>query len=135
MNALDAAIYTKLSGDTGSGGLMTIVTGVFNRVAPEGQAFPYVVWQTVSGVDNYTLTKRAKSRFVIQLKALDKGDSGKVAGQAMDRIDALLNDAALTVTGFSLLVIRREMNIQSVEVDEGVEYPVEISHYGVELTQ
>jgi hypothetical protein len=139
MNALDAALYAKFAQDTGAGGLFNsgtpLITGAFNRLAPEGQAFPYLIWQTPSATDYYTLTKLAKTRHVVTVKIVDKGTSSKTAGAALDRVAVLLTDGTLAVTGFTVLVSRREQYRQRVEVDDGIEYPVEEADWGVELTQ
>jgi hypothetical protein len=48
----DKALFARLSGDTGAGGLMTKVTGVFDHV-PDKQAYPYVtVGEAIETPDN-----------------------------------------------------------------------------------
>ena len=48
INALNAAIYSKLSGGTA---LVSALGGtcIYHGIAPEGRALPYVIWSYVAG--------------------------------------------------------------------------------------
>lgn len=119
MNELDAAFYGKLNGDAT---LLTFVSGVFHRMAPQEQAYPFLIFHQQAGVDWYTLKQRGGRDLVYLVKVVASGMSTLVSGQAMARVDVLLTDQTLTVSGFTAINVRRREDIEYAETDAGVIY-------------
>jgi len=73
MDVVNAALYTKLEADrvsAAAGSLGTLgVTVIANKLAPQGQAFPFVVFQKQAGDDRYTYSQRAYRDLVYLVKA------------------------------------------------------------------
>lgn len=114
MNEVDTAIYSTLSGDATL--TATATGGVWRMVAPEGTTGVYVVFQLIGAMnDLHTLrTDRRVEIMRYQIKAIERGYSASNARTAIARIDTLLNDAALAVTGKTLLSCRREAAIPDI---------------------
>lgn len=110
--ALCATIEAALGGD---------VTGVFQDEAPEGQAFPYVIFNQVAAPDDYTFKLRSKTTYVMQVSVWDQGnDKTRVEGLAA-RIDTALTDQPLNVTGHKQT--RRDDSFSFTMRENGVAYP------------
>ena len=63
-NALNTALYTKLSGGTALTGALG-GTCIYHGVAPEGAALPYVVWSyAAGGADNFTRVRVCRKLFM-----------------------------------------------------------------------
>tara|TARA_Y100000310_G_scaffold126272_3_gene125052 strand:+ start:9152 stop:9562 length:411 start_codon:yes stop_codon:yes gene_type:complete len=81
--------------------------GVFNTIAPQGTALPFVVYQFISKVDTHSFDGRyADSMYLV--KAIADSPWPKPAEDIDTQIDTLMEDAALSITGFNLLYCRRE---------------------------
>ena len=110
---LEAAIYTKLnvaSVKSGAG-----ATGVYNRIAPQGAALPYVIFQWQGGGDENDHPKRSRN-LVYTVKALA---ATVTAAETIDAAcDALLHDGSLTISGYSLFWLRREGDVAYGEVND-----------------
>jgi hypothetical protein len=128
-NAIDAALYTKLSGGTALTNLLG-GTAVYQYLAPEGVDPPYVIYQRMSQVPINVLAGVAVENAVYMVKGVT-AQSGTVAGvvnagSIAGAIDTLLQDQALTISGYTHLHLRRESSIDYVETDNSVRY----SHRG-----
>lgn len=88
--ALHAALVAALNGD---------VTGIFQDEAPEGQLFPYVVFQQVAAPHEYTFQLRVRTTYLMQVTVWDEGHDKTQAQSLADRIDAALTDQPLDVVG------------------------------------
>jgi hypothetical protein len=112
VNEVDGALYSRLSGDST---LMALIPGgVWRMVAPEGTTGAYAVFQLVSAeADQRTLGTGGPtiSRLLYQVKVIEKGTSAANAKNALDRVNVLLNDYALSLSPDYLLVSRREARI------------------------
>jgi hypothetical protein len=117
-----------LTADLGTAGTLGTlgITGVYRMQAPQGSVEPYVVFQEQAGVDSYTFNARDARSLVYLVKVVDVGPSGLRAAQAAERIDTLLTDKALSLSGFNNLRIRRESDVEYTENDNGTIY----QHYG-----
>jgi len=124
----DAALFTLLDTDrqsASSGSLGDLgVTGVFRRKKPAGVSaeHPYIVFLLMADTDDYTLGGRAYQRHPYFIEALDEGSSAVRAQNILARVDALLNDAALSVSGRSTMYLRREQTIERDEEVSGTTY-------------
>jgi len=112
-NALDIALRSKLTGDTGAGGVNTLASGgIFQGVAPRTISgtpvgYPRVYFQQITGRPLYSFRLAVATNFVYQIKALaiDANTEGAVAAGTIDeRIQVLLTDP--TLTGVTLLYCR-----------------------------
>lgn len=101
--ALQAALYSRLSGDAA---LMTLVTGVYDFV-PADAAYPYVTLGEMSGEDASTATT-AGMRFNFSLRVYSREAGRKKTAQIMERIHTLLHLVNISVSGQSLVMLRLE---------------------------
>ncbi len=112
---VDAAIIAKLVGDAT---LMAILTdGVWVDVAASGKTRHCVVSQ-VAHHDEYVFDGRVVETFLYLIKAVIQTTSGADPKAAAARIDVLLQDVPLTMTGYGHLLTRREERVRYTEVDE-----------------
>ncbi len=124
-NALDAALYTKLAGGTALTNLLG-GTAIYQYLAPEGTDPPYVIYGRQSQVPINVLSGVAMENAVYMVKGVTEGPSAVAAGSVAGAIDTLLQDQALTITGYTHLHLRRESSIDYVETENGIRY----SHRG-----
>jgi hypothetical protein len=126
--AVRRAIYGRLSSDTTLSNLLGAAApgyskGIYYQVAPEGAAFPYVVFQHQSGVPTEAMQDpSAYETDVWLVKAVDRNTSADTAESIAARIQTLLNDATLTISGATHLYLRRQSDVDYPEVDEGIQY-------------
>lgn len=124
MNALDSAVYTALTASTAitsqtSGG--TASPSVYHWLAPEGSDPPYVIYQTQSP----SLPYRTHGYPVVYedvtltVKGVTEGHSALAAGSIASSIASLLNGSVLTITGYTVLLLRREQDVDYLEVLPG----------------
>lgn len=115
-----AALYSRLNDDATLG---AIVTGVYRNVAPSTATYPFVLMQFIDSNDEYTLTQRVRSRQRWQVKVIAKGYSAVDAETALNRVDVLLTDQALSVSGKTNWYIRRDSQFEYAQMGEfGVVY-------------
>lgn len=125
--AVRRALYGKMSGDTTlTGYLATPPTGysksIFYEVAPSGADFPYVIFQKQAGTPRYSFAANAYDNEVWTIKGVHEGGSADTADNIASRLDALLTDGALSISGKTQLYLRRESDVDYAEVRDGVTY-------------
>ena len=113
MNALKAAIYTKLTGGTALTALLAGTASVYDNVAPRGAQTPYVIFGQQGGGDENITQVRYKSD-LYAIKAVSEV-SAKEAGDIDTQIDALMHDTTLTVTSWTNYSCVRETDVDYVE--------------------
>lgn len=124
----DTALYTVLNTDrlsAAAGSLGDLgVTGLFRRRKPAGvsAAEPYLIFFEQADTDVYTLKQRAFQRHPYFVECVDRGSSAQRAQNILARVDALLNDAALSISGRTTMYLRREQTIERDEEVSGVTY-------------
>lgn len=116
---LDTAVYTVLNIEAVTN---EATGGVFNSLAPQETAPPYVVFQAMSKVDDYFAFTGRGGSAIYMIKAIDRSPWPKIAGDIDTQIDSAMQDASLSITGHSLLSCRRESDIYLVEDQGGVTY-------------
>jgi len=89
--------------------------GVYNTMAPEHAMPPYVIFQSFSKVDEYYSTTKRGADAVYMVKAVSKSRWPKEASDIDTLIDNVLQDASLSITGFTLLSCRRQEDFYLVE--------------------
>lgn len=133
-DALDAAFYTRLSGDAT---LQTLLGGagrIFRLKAPSG-TFPALIYSSQGGPDRSTLGGLRIRDLVYRFRVWDQGFSAQGAKAILARVDALLQDATLSVSGGSVLFLRRRSELPDLTEDGsgGVPYQIVGSEYAVEV--
>ena len=123
--AVRRAIYGKLAGDTTlNNALATPPTGysksIYYQQAPKGAQYPYVVFSKQAGTPRYTLGARAFDNDVWLVKGVDGSSSADVVETVSSRLDALLTDGTLSISGRDQLYLRRESDVVYSETVDGV---------------
>jgi len=112
MRAVDVGLYSKLSADTALVALLSADTPMFNMVAPPNTDMPYVIFfGSGGGPDNITPS---------DLRSMVYGVKGVAstlnAAASIDaRIDTLLHNNSITVSGYTNIWLARETEVQLVE--------------------
>lgn len=122
------AIYGKLAGDTTLNGLLAAPPvnyskSIFHNIAPGSARFPYVLFQKQAGNPTEAFgDPSAIDTDVWLVKAVDRNTSADTAEAAAARIILLLNDAALSISGGTLLYLRRQSDVEYPEEIDGQMY-------------
>lgn len=124
MNAFGAALYSKLSNTAALTSLLsggTASPSVYEIMAPQSSDPPYVVFQAQApSTPQRTLSGgTAYENALYTVKGVTESWSAASAGTIADKIDAALDNAALTVTGYTHMTCHRVQNVDYVEVVEG----------------
>jgi hypothetical protein len=128
---VDAAIVSLLLNDSALSALLP--DGVYFDEAAQGKT-RFLIVSRIIGFDVPTYApfgtpKRAQEDLLYLVKAVVKTSSGANIKAAAARIDALLDDQALTATGYSAVWASREEPIRTTEVDE-VDATIRWQHRG-----
>lgn len=111
-SAIDNALMAKLGADAT---LLAICTnGVYWDVAPPGST-KYVLVSLVDELDEPQFGGRAYEDVLYRVRAIALSTAGANLQQAAARIDALLEDGALSVSGYTHMVMYRESRIRETE--------------------
>ena len=113
--AVDAALVAKLSGDATLAGYMT--GGVYMDIAPSGST-KFVIVSLIIEQDEPMFAGRAFEDAVYLIKAVELSTTGTTVNAAAARIDTLLDQQSLTVTGYSHMVTRRQERVRYTDVDD-----------------
>lgn len=122
------AIYGKLAGDSTLTNLLdTAPSGwsksIYYEHAPTDATFPYVIFQKQAGTPRYAFNSTNTMNDEVWLvKAVDKGDSADAADSISSRLDALLTDGSISISGKTQLYLRRESDVDYAEDADGVTY-------------
>ena len=107
---LQKAVYTALSANTD---INNLVEGVFDYV-PEETNFPYIV---ISGIETENLSNLEKAGYDISItfNMYSRAKGKKEVADIIDKITAVLGDAALTLSG-GVAVFTRNIHNQQIEI-------------------
>lgn len=137
LHRLDIAIYSRLSGDAT---LMALLPGGVHQVeAPHDENtaaadFPVLVFRTLDTTDEYVLSGLATESIPLEFLAGAQGNDNEAVHDILDRVYVLLQDYALTVTGYSTLYLRRASRRPVMPVTEyGVSYRQGSHRYNAEF--
>jgi hypothetical protein len=122
---------------TGSSGLKALVgERIYHEQAPEGAAFPYVIFSQVpSGAKIRSLKKGAAiKRDIWLVKGVDRGSSANKADEIADAIDALLDEGTFTVSGHTMLDVSFYSDVSYPEPDGDQLYRHKGGNYLVVVT-
>ena len=115
MNVLDTALYSRLQTTSAITSLLAGTTAIYHLQAPEGQAYPYVVFNTQGGGDVNDTANRLKNLMVF-VRAYSTGSDGAAQGGSIDaQVDTALHLSPLTVSGWTNIWLARETDIELVE--------------------
>lgn len=122
------ALYGRLAGDMTLNNLLgTPASGytkaIYHGQAPDNAHFPFVVFSKSSGVPTEAFgAPSVMENNVWLVKAVDQSTSADVAESIQDRLNTLLNDATLSISGGTLLYLRRQSDVEYPEVSDGVTF-------------
>jgi len=103
MYVIDVALQAKLVADTGTGGVETLATGGIHKiVAPQGTAAPFLTWQNVSSVPEYSFGRLVRVTCQYLLKSYADGLDWDAPQAVIERALAILFDASWSVSGFDV---------------------------------
>lgn len=122
LNAIDKFLYDQLAGDSA----LTDVVGqrIYGEMAPDEAAFPYVVYQFLTGNDLAVINgTRIWSNCTYMVKAIDEaqsyeGDLKTAAG----RIDAVLHKQSGSNANGTVYSSVREQPYRMLEPDQGRQF-------------
>lgn len=116
---IDAALYGRLGTvqytyPTGSGTAMySGSVNVYNTLANQQAPTPYLIFQLQSGVDDYAFAGDREESFDYVVKAVSiKSYASQEANPIFAAADAALQDAPLSVAGYSVLRVRRTSRVR-----------------------
>jgi hypothetical protein len=96
---------------------------IYHQQAPGGAQFPFVIFQKQAGTPTEAFgDPDAMDTDVWMVKAVDRSTSADGAEAIQARLQALLNDATLSISGATLLYLRRQSDVEYPEVSDGVTY-------------
>ena len=115
--AIDQAIVDALQADATLAALMQAGVFVFVDEAPGGST-KFVIVSLVDETDEAMFGGRAFEDALLLVEARMLSTAGGNVKAAAARIDALLDDGALTVAGYTRMALHREKRIRLTEVDD-----------------
>lgn len=113
--AIHQAIVAKLAGDSALA--VAAPGGVTWDLAPQGAPNPYVIVTVTDDADEQVFSGTAYEVLFATIEALDSSTSVAGVDAAYSRIHALMQDTALTITGFTLMKCVRRRKYRSVIED------------------
>lgn len=126
--AVRRALYGRLASDTTLNNLLgTPAAGysksIYHQEAPADASYPLVIFNRQSGTPTEAFTDPSALETDVWLfKGVDRNTSADNAEAVAARITALLNDATLSISGNSLLYLRRQSDLEYPETTDGVRY-------------
>lgn len=120
MKAVRKALYDKLTGDST---LTAMATGtrIYDTQAPPGGTLPYIIFQLVGGPR--PIIPRKLHEWTITIKTVVAGMTAVTGEDIIARVETLLDDHALVVSGYTVYWLKRESpDIDYIEVAGGNPY-------------
>lgn len=113
-----AAIYTRLSGDAELEALLAESGAVYHEQAPAGSKVPYVVFQLLSGVEQWAFGP-SNERVIWLVKGICRGMDSTPAEEIDARCKALLHRQRLPVSESHSITVLRESRVSYSEPGDG----------------
>lgn len=130
MKNLSIAIYSKLAGSA----LNTAVGGRFYKGrAPEGTVYPYVVYMLISDVPANTFTEYLEN-VLIQFSLFSSASGSTEVEDIYSNLKTLYDECTMTITGNTLLWMKRESAILMVEDHTTASGTMDVWHYAVDYS-
>ena len=129
---IQKALYGKMAGDTTLNNMLASPPvgankSIFHQMAPEGADLPFVIFQKQSGTPTYAMSTLAMDNEVWMVKGVARSGTTGTAGTAgasaiSTRLNQLLTDGAISISGSTQLYLRRESDVEYAEEVDGVRY-------------
>lgn len=121
MNPVRSSIHSLLAGDATLTALLGDgANGVYYQRAPLSARAPWVLFNKQAGTPTRTMRGDAYTTDVWQVKGVSAGGLPGPAEDIAARLDVLLNDATLTITGQACLDLHKQSDIDYPE-DNGAD--------------
>jgi hypothetical protein len=123
--AVRRALYGRLASDTTLNNLLAVPPAgmsksIYHQEAPDGAQYPFVIINKQSGTPTEAFQDPvALETDVWLVKGVDRNSSADTAEAVQARLQTLLNDAALSISGASTLYLRRQADVEFSEAREG----------------
>ncbi len=130
MKELSKAIFAKLAGSA----LDTAIGGRFYKArAPEGTAYPYVIFMLVSDVPADTFKDKLDD-VLIQFSLFSSASSSTEIEDIYANLETLYDDCSLTITGSTAIWMKRQNATLMMEDHITSNGTVEVWHYAVDYS-
>ena len=106
MQVLFQGIYTKFSNDVALSGA---VTGMYLTEAPQGTAYPYIVYHKITGTPDWTFSEDMEN-VIIQFNIFDDHSSSTTINDIYTKLKALYDWCSLTISGWDSIYMKRELD-------------------------
>jgi len=131
LKALSTAIFAKCAVGTD---FYTDISGrLYKGRAPANATYPYAVYMLVSDVPDFTFTEDFE-RVLIQFSLFSLTSGTTQVEDMFTHLKALYDDCALTITGETLLWMRRENAILMPEDHTTTAGTAQVWHYSVDYS-
>ena len=114
MQVLFTGLYAKYNSNAA---LKAVVSGMYFTEAPQGTAYPYIVYHKISGVADYTYTEDMEN-VIIQFNIFDDHNSSTTINDIYTKLTALFDWCSLTVVGWDSIYMKRELD--NLTKDNGI---------------
>lgn len=112
------AIYARLSGDSDLQALLAEPDAIYHEQAPQGSKAPYVVFQLLSGVEQWTFGE-GNERAIWLVKGICRGEDPTPAEEIDERCKALLHRQKIPVPEGRPITVLRESRVAYPEPGDG----------------
>lgn len=116
MNQLMTGLYAKLTGGTALTALLSGTTAVYDSLAPQSAALPYVIFQQQAWNVETADPRRREDAYML-VKAVSATGFAQ-AGSIDAACDALLDGGSISVTGHTVMWQKRIEQIRYIETDQ-----------------
>jgi len=113
MQVLFLGIWNKFNGNAA---LKAAITNMYFSEAIQTAVLPYIVYHKISGRPDYTFTEDMEN-VLIQFNIYDSNSSSATINDIYTKLTALYDYCSLTVTGWSSIYMKRELDNLTREND------------------
>ena len=114
MQVLLTGIYSKYSSDTAL--KAAIAGGLYFTEAIQTATYPYGVYHLISDVPSWTFDSDMEG-YIIQFNLYSENSSSTEVNTAFTALTALYDDCSLSVTGYTPILMWRELSLLTRESD------------------
>lgn len=115
INAFKVGIYTKLNVSA----ITSLVTGVYDKKAPQGTAYPFVCYWIVTDSQADTF-KDWRDELLVQIDIFSDSNSAAEVGAIAKAVAGVMDEATLTVSGYTNVFCQRGITRTLYEDDNQV---------------
>lgn len=122
------ALYGKMSGDTTLSNLLgTAPAGyskpIYYQLAPSDPGYPIVLFARQTGTPQYGMKSTATIENDLWLiKGIDRNTDTDGVDAIAARLDALLTDGTISISGATQLYLRRYSDVDYLDLEDGERY-------------